>query len=260
MAIVITLLLAAAAVALVVIFGAPAPATQESDDDFGTVDVYQVKDDGSLDPAATGLTAEVWATFQRVATPQFTADSMTQYRVGNAPSSDTLAYVYQDDDPRYWVLAANLATSEDRTQLIATLIHEYGHILTLGVKEVDPPQTNCATVKLDEGCPAEDSLLWVFNQKFWAPYGDSAPEAANSDADVAYDFYLAHEEDFVDDYAATNVIEDVAETFMTFVLEDEPTADTVVAGKISVFWNYPEFVQIRDRIRTEFAAELGLST
>ena len=33
---------------------------QEQDDDFGTVDVYTVLDDGTLDPAASGLTATVW--------------------------------------------------------------------------------------------------------------------------------------------------------------------------------------------------------
>ena len=60
------------------------------------------------------------------------------------------------------------------------------------------------------------------------------------------------------DYAATNAIEDAAETFMTFVLEDEPTGDSMVARKIAFFWGYPELVAIRERIRTEFADDLGL--
>lgn len=60
------------------------------------------------------------------------------------------------------------------------------------------------------------------------------------------------------DYAATNAIEDAAETFMTFVLEDEPTGDSMVARKLEFFWGYPELVAIRERIRTEFADDLGL--
>jgi len=233
-------------------------APQEQDDDFGTVDVYAVLDDGSLDPAASGLAATVWGTFTRVATLDFAAEVMTQYRVGDSASSDTLAYVYQDDDPQYWVLAANLATSDDPQQLIATLIHEYAHILMLGTDEVDPAATSCDTLQLDEGCAHGDSSLLAFERQFWEPYGDAAPDLANTDADLAWEFYLAHEDDFVSDYAATNAIEDAAETFMTFVLEDEPSGDSVIARKIEFFWAYPEYVAIRERIRAEFADDLGL--
>ena len=232
---------------------------RESDDDFGTVTVYSVQDNGTLDPAASGLTGEVWQTFVRVTTIEFASAVMIQYRVGDAPNSDTLAYVYQDQDPQYWILATNLATSDDPQQLIATLIHEYAHILTLGVKQVDPSRASCDTISLDEGCAGEDSVLHAFSQEFWAGYGDAAPDAANTDADVAYDFYLEHEEDFVSDYAATNVVEDIAESFMTFVLEDEPTGESVAARKLAFFWNYPEMVDIRERIRTEFAEDLGLT-
>jgi hypothetical protein len=242
---------------------APAPVAdgsvpQEQDDDFGTVEVYTVLGDGTLDPAASGLTATVWDTFTRVATLDFAAEVMTQYRVGDSATSDTLAYVYQDDDPQYWVLAANLATSDDPTQLVATLIHEYGHILMLATDEMDPAATSCDTIELDEGCAHGDSVLLAFQQQFWAPYGEAAPDLANTDADLAWEFYLAHEDDFVSDYAATNAIEDAAETFMTFVLEDEPTGDSMVARKLEFFWAYPELVAIRERIRTEFADDLGL--
>lgn len=231
--------------------------TTEDDDDFGSVEVYSVVD-GQLEPAASGLTQKVWDTFVRVVTPDFAAEVMSQYRVGDAPDSDTLAYVYQDDDPDRWILAANLATSEDQQSLIATLVHEYAHILTLSAPQMDLEEASCATIELSEGCARNDSYLLAFEEQFWAAYGDTSPAADNDDADVAYDFYLAHEEDFVSDYAATNVVEDIAESFMTFVIEDRPTADTVTAAKIGFFWNYPELEAIRERIRAEFGAELGL--
>jgi hypothetical protein len=231
--------------------------TTEDDDDFGSVEVYSVVD-GELQPAASGLTQTVWDTFVRVVTPDFAADVMSQYRVGDAPDSDTLAYVYQDDDPDHWILAANLATSEDEQSLIATLVHEYAHILTLPASQMDLDEASCATIELSEGCARDDSYLLAFEEQFWSGYGDTAPAPDNDDADVAYDFYLAHEEDFVSDYAATNVVEDIAESFMTFVLEDRPTADTVTAAKLGFFWNYPELEAIRERIRSEFSSELGL--
>ena len=231
-------------------------APTEDDEDFGSVEVYSVLDDGSLDPSASGLTAEVWDTFTRVAGAETAAGIMTQFRVGDAPDSDTLAYVYQDDDPQYWVLAANLATSDDPTQLIATLVHEYAHILTLGVDELDLEAASC-DLQLDEGC-ADGSILGSFEQEFWSGYSD-APDPANTDADLAYDFYLAYEDDFVSDYAATNVVEDIAESFMTWVLEDDPSGTSVIAQKMAFFDQYPDLVAERERIRAEFADELGLA-
>lgn len=231
----------------------------EEDDDFGTVDIYSVDDEGELDPAADGLTLKVWRTFQRVATVDFTAEVMTQYRVGDAPDSDTLAYVYQDDDPDYWILATNLATSENETDLIATLVHEYAHILTLDGVQMNRDAASCETLDLSEGCALDDSYLWQFQAAFWAGYGDDAPTADNADADLGYEFYLAHEDDFVSDYAATNVVEDIAECFMTWVVEDSPSGDSMVGAKLAFFEQFPELTAIRERIRAEFSEELGLA-
>ena len=124
---------------------------------------------------ASGLTQEVWDTFVRVVTPDVASQIMSQYRVGDAPKSDTLAYVYQDDDPEHWVLATNLATSEDKPSLIATLVHEYAHILTLTGTEMNRDEHSCATIELSEGCARDDSYLLAFQEQFWAAYGDSAP-------------------------------------------------------------------------------------
>lgn len=229
-----------------------------SDEDFGTVSVYAVQDDATLTPPAAGLTAEVWDTFVRVATPDFVAETVVEYQAGDAPESDTLAFVYQTRDPDFWVFAANLATSDDREELIATLIHEYAHIITLGSDEVDPYVKTCDIPKLDEGCPNPDSILRTFEQTFWSDFGEDAPTADNSDGSLR--FYQQNKEHFVSSYAATNVVEDVAETFMTFVLEDEPAgSDSIVAEKLQFFWAQPDLVAIRERIRSEFADDLGLA-
>jgi hypothetical protein len=262
---VLLLLVGGGAVALALITESPSLSadgprpTIEEDDDFGTVEVYTVLDDGSLDPAADGLADEVWETFLRVATVDFAAEVMAEYRAGDAAKSDTLAYVYQTDDPDYWVLAANLATSSDTEQLIATLIHEYAHIITLDTTQVGEQSSTCETFQMVEGCPEPDSLLVAFHDRFWTPYGDSAPDADNDDSDDAWDFYREHQDDFVSDYAATNVVEDIAESFMTFVLEDEPDGDSVAAQKLAFFWEEPDLVAIRERIRAEFADDLGLA-
>ncbi|MBD3751760.1 MAG: NADH:ubiquinone oxidoreductase subunit 4 (chain M), partial [Micrococcales bacterium] len=161
-------------------------------------------------------------------------------------------YVLQTDDPQQWTLVVNLAYASDEDLLLSTLIHEYAHILSLSPGQTDPEAWSCDTLQLDEGCAEPDSALWAFDQEFWAQYGTDAPDPANADADLAYEFYLDHEEDFVSDYAATNVVEDFAESFMTFVLEPEPDSDTTIAQKLLFFWDRPEYVEIRDHVRSEF--------
>ena len=242
--------------------GTPATGTPEAreDLDFGTIQVYQVDEDAVLVPApASGsLTSSVWSDFVRVATRDFAAEIIVEYATGDAPDSDTLASVYPVTD-EYWALSVNLATSNDRPELIATLIHEYAHLLTLDASQVDPSVGTCVTLELDEGCADPDSTIEAFNKRFWATYGSDAPDAGNSDSDVAWEFYLEHEDDFVSDYAATNVVEDVAESFTTFVVEPASAqdGDTVISQKLAFFAGYPEYEAIRERLRAEFAEELG---
>ncbi|MGP6205208.1 NADH:ubiquinone oxidoreductase subunit 4 (chain M) [Microbacterium sp. F2] len=224
----------------------------EDDEDLGVVEVYTVEPDASLSPTGNETTESVWDMFMRIVTPEVAGSVIRDFRVGDSESSDTLAYVLQTDDPEQWTLVVNLAYASDEDLLLSTLIHEYAHILSLSPGQTDPEAWSCDTLQLDEGCAEPDSALWAFDQEFWAQYGSDAPDPANADADLAYEFYLDHEDDFVSDYAATNVVEDFAESFMTFVLEPEPDNDTTIAQKLLFFWNRPEYVEMRDHVRAEF--------
>lgn len=224
----------------------------EDDEDLGVVEVYTVEPDASLSPTGDETTESVWDMFVRIVTPEMAGSVIRDFRVGDSESSDTLAYVLQTDDPEQWTLVVNLAYASDEDLLLSTLIHEYAHILSLSPGQTDPEAWSCDTLQLDEGCAEPDSALWAFDQEFWAQYGSDAPDPANADADLAYEFYLDHEDDFVSDYAATNVVEDFAESFMTFVLEPEPDSDTTIAQKLLFFWDRPEYVEIRDHVRAEF--------
>ncbi|WP_051191899.1 hypothetical protein [Microbacterium luticocti] len=233
----------------------PGPAADrvwEHDDDLGSVTVYRVDRRGDLHPAATGAALRMWQMFRRVLTPAYTAQVISGYRVGDAPTSDTLAYVTADtDDPGRWTLAANAAIADDRDLLLETFIHEYAHIRSLQPSQYDDAGTRCRTVDLSDGCLRPGAALTQFDEQFWSHY-TNAPGPENDDADRARRFYQRHEDDFVSDYAATNVVEDYAESFAAFVLEDKPEGDSVIARKLRFFWDRRDDVSIRDRIRREF--------
>lgn len=226
------------------------------DPEWGPTAVYDVLEDGTLSPQATGLTAEVWDAFLGVAGQEFAGEVVLTFTVGDSEEADLLAYVQQDADrPEYWHVAANLAGADDLSYLLTTLIHEYAHILTLDLTQ-EPAGGGCEPVVPSQGCWYEDSYIAAYWDEFWSGYGDAAP--AIGDDDEAVDaFYAAHEEDFVSGYAAKNVEEDIAESFMAYVVEPVPDpAKGTVAAKLAFFDRYPELVAIRERIRAEFGEDL----
>ena len=229
------------------------------DADLGTLEVYDVLDDATLDPLPSGLSATVWATYVRVVGAEYAGLTMSTFQTGSNEDSDTLAYVIRaDGDVDRWDLAANLAYSDNQEELIATLVHEYAHLLSLNAAEVEPFVKQCETLDLDEGCAVTDSYILEFERQFWADYGADAPAPTNIDDEVTAAFYADHEDEFVSEYAATNVVEDFAESFMVYVIEPLPEHDeTPTARKLLFFSDYPELAEIRDRIRAEFEGEFS---
>ena len=58
-------------------------------------------------------------------------------------------------------------------------------------------------------------------------------------------FYEKYPEQFTREYAATNIHEDLAESFEHFVLEPKPSGDGVVEQKIRFFYDFPELIELR---------------
>lgn len=220
-------------------------------DDFAITEVYEVDAYGELSPEPTPEAAAAWAEIERVFTPRVAATRISSFEVGDDASSDTMAWVSRDVVPEYWTFAVNLAYADDDDLRLATLVHEYAHVLSLGPDSVDSFTDTCDTMWTGQGCLLPETALSAFSDRFWGAYAD-APAGDNEDADIADAFYAAHEDDFVDAYAATNVAEDFAESFMTYVQEDEPAGDGVVADKLRFFDEYPPYVLIRERLRAEF--------
>lgn len=221
------------------------------DDDFGTARAFTVTEDGTLNPTPDAAAEGIWELYARIATREYAATMMSSYRVGNAPDSDTLAYVSPDPDaPGRWTLAANEAFADDRDLLTSTLVHEFAHVLSLNTTEIDADSGPCPTLAVSEGCARAGSAILDFQRQFWAAYAD-APNPDNDDSAVADAFYAAHEADFVSAYAATNVVEDFAETFMTYVLETAPAdASSPIGAKMAFFDAHPSWAAQATRIRT----------
>ncbi|MBD2862128.1 hypothetical protein [Paenibacillus oceani] len=154
---------------------------------------------------------------------------------------DLMAYVIQDDeDYEKWTYAVNVEQATFETERVLTDIHEFGHLLALNAKQVDPykSESSCKTYMWDEGCANRGSYMYEFYKQFWED-GDSEDE-----------------ENFVSDYAMNDVYEDFAESWSHFVVTPRPEGDSIVEQKIEFFYDYEELVMLRANLLGRMASWL----
>lgn len=154
---------------------------------------------------------------------------------------ELVSYVVQEDySKERWNLAINTNTSISYQDSISTHVHEFAHLLFLNAKQIDPYSTSflCLSgVYIDlEGCAYKNSYVYDFVEVF------------GSDYDGEFNEYS-----YVSDYAATNLLEDMAESFYMFVLTETPVGSTVADQKILFFYEYEELVQLRTTILSRVA-------
>lgn len=124
---------------------------------------------------------------------------------------------------------------------LSTFVHEYGHVLTLNNTQTDISKKTEYFNYYDSPSYKAGSYIQAFYNRF---YVGKFNESGNG--------YYGNEDCFVDEYAASNINEDIAESFMLFVLSNKPNGDKISEQKINFFYDYPQLVKIRNEIRANF--------
>ncbi|MBL8097614.1 MAG: hypothetical protein JNK81_00420 [Anaerolineales bacterium] len=222
---------------------------------------------------------EAWDIFVTLIPP---ADRwmIAEYKTFTDGESNTLAAVDQTpDDLTQWTVEVDVADLNDKYSLIFTLVHEYAHLLTLNDTQAsvdeeiynDPTNLNlqiekaatCKNYFTGAGCSYPDSYVNAFYNNFWIDvndewqaidrlqYNEDGTELADDFTpyyNALFNFYLTHQDQFVDDYSTTHLAEDIAESFTYFVFSPKPVGDSIIDQKILFFYDYPELVELREYI------------
>lgn len=233
-------------------------------DEIGFAEFYDAETDEDEEiQDDTAVHEEVWETFVTLI-PADNRELISEYGVFTDGVDEVMAYVEPDpEDPTQWRLVVDVLDLENQGEFIYTLIHEYGHILTLNDDQVpfdedvyfsdddiifEEAMAACSTFFTGEGCSHEDSYINAFYQQFWADIYDENQEIDPEDYDGLYAFYEDYADRFLTDYAATNPGEDIAEAWTAFVLNPKPTGSSIADQKVLFFYDYPELVALRDEI------------
>jgi len=186
---------------------------------------------------------QLWTVVRRVF-PQYAIDEVDEFvvfvpTVERAARGEVVGFVVPSPAVGTWTLAlAPHQLSND--ELAHTMIHELGHLLTLNESQWDANATDatCDWLPPPDGCLSSTAILSDYVAKAWnaTTYrsfrdlwgGTKAPSTSAQDA-----WYRSHRGEFYNDYAATSLAEDFAESFAAWCLR-EPVASTL-KPKISFF-------------------------
>lgn len=218
---------------------------------------------------------KVWDYFVAIAGADFIKKRMKYYMTYRDDGVSTLGLVWRVEEEKKepaWALAVNVnnAKFDDRSwvrDMNTTLLHEYAHVLTLnetqlkyklrsaGSKIVDK-KFCVGQFRSDYGCPTKNSYLKAFTDRFWTKDEITAyekrRESTKKRMDALTKYYKANSDSFVTFYAATAPEEDIAETFVDFVITSKPVNPTTKkAQKIAFFYEYPELVKMRTDLRAK---------
>jgi len=220
---------------------------------------------------------EIWSLFKSLI-PDERREIVSGFGIFTDGKYNYLASVNQaEKNPYKWELNVDITDATQKTVLTFTLLHEYGHLLTLNRDQVEvsvpiyhnPYSDDVYQEEVDacpqyfpgEGCSNPGSYINQFFDRFWPDiYAEWQVIDEESDEDTRYnmldDFYDTYQDQFLTDYAPTSPAEDIAESFVFFILEPKPELTSIANEKIRFFYEYPELIELRtqilDRICVEF--------
>lgn len=199
---------------------------------------------------------EIWTLVKEII-PLSHRNRINEFVLYNGEKGESAGYVVQSSqDLSTWQMGIAIDYAYEggfntNGELAYTIIHEFGHVLTLDKTQVDSgiSETDCGTFFTGEGCSREAAFINQSYNKYWK---DIWTEFTNAGEDQTKQeaFYTKYSSRFVTNYASTNPGEDSAEVFAVFVTsKDKPNGNTMADQKINLMYTYPELVSLRDYIR-----------
>lgn len=219
------------------------------------------------------LHQKMW-NYYKALIPKAQRKQLTDFTVMTDGKQHILANMVQSEgESKNWNLEMDvLDVHRDNPKLVKALIHETAHLISLGEDQIssehsyiehsstkakanqEANKVKCESLHVNEGCTKKDSYLHKFYQQFWSTY-EKEWEQKNVETDEVAKrvFYDTYHQEFVSEYAITNVVEDWAETFTMFTLHDFSQNETTSESqqkfaKMKSLYAYSELVKARTEI------------
>ncbi len=184
------------------------------------------------------LDVDLWDMFVNVIGERAAREYITEFRVFNDKESTLGGFVELQPGAEKWIVGFNrddFEVGNDKSESIykVLMIHEYAHLVTFYM----------------------DNFVEDFEDTFWTAEDNRHAKKLTTLDDKAADkelenYYSNHKNDFVSDYATYSPEEDIAETFVAFVLEKKPVRGFKKEdAKILSMYANPQLLEIRNELR-----------
>ncbi len=186
---------------------------------------------------------DIWSDIAELSPNTISNKYIDSFEIFDSKNSDSIAFVDDVDENGKWRVAVNIAVYNDISlkEQKSTLIHELGHIISLNSQQIIPMK-KCDWYEIDEGCATKTSYIGVFWGMFWKDQDNKNYSSKK----------------FVTEYAASDPMEDWAETFAAFVLGNgnEALSTSIKDQKVALLYKYPELLNIRQSMRIELSRDI----
>lgn len=199
---------------------------------------------------------EIWDLVTKIA-PLDQLEKISEFMIYNGRVAGSSGFVLKrSSDLSKWQLGIAIDKAYEggfnaNGELAYTILHEYGHILTLNHTQINAAisERSCSTYYPSLGCSYEHSYINEMYDLYWKDIENEHRAAQNSQSDQMA-FYTRHTDRFVTNFASTNPIEDIAEVFSVFVTaSDKPTGNTIADKKILLMYESSELINFRTHTR-----------
>lgn len=214
----------------------------------------------------------IWDYFASIV-PASERGFVTQFSVLTDGHENILGAVSRvSDDPTKWALKVDVVDADNHYALTYTLMHEFGHLLTLKSSQVSFDKTLyynpdndkfyeraasvCPQYFTHEGCSSPTSYINEFFSRYWQTIYAEWQVVDQEESEPSYrislhNFYKMYADQFLTEYAATSPEEDIAEAWAFFILSPRPEPTSIAKEKALFFYEYPELVQLRQEVLTQ---------
>lgn len=205
---------------------------------------------------------EIWELTKKVIPPSYRS-KMSRFMIFTGEGDGTAGYVYNTaPDLSKWEMGIAIdfayynGSFNEGGELAYTIIHEFGHILTLDNTQVDASisQNSCQNYFTGEGCTKSMAYINKLYSKFWSDIADEHSQLGENQSEQE-NFYQKYRDRFVTGYASTNPGEDIAEVFATFITRNGGVnGNSIAEQKIQLMYEHPELITLRNYIRGNTAS------
>ncbi len=217
---------------------------------------YQVSGQDLAYQQDTKKHQDIWTLVKKVM-PTAYRSKMNEFLIYNGEANGSAGFVFETaQDLSKWRMGIAINFADNQQELTYTIIHEFGHILTLNNDQVDASisESSCNNYFTGEGCSKTNSYIHKLQSQFWADIWTQYQTAQSSQSGLQQ-FYNSYSDRFVTQYAATNPGEDIAEVFATFVTRNSgANGNSIAEQKIQLMYNHTELVDLRNYIRGNLGA------